>query len=71
MPADHSVHGQLVQRGKAWANHISEPWKILVYVGAYIILSVGLELTICSLLGDAVLAIGEYSTYVQRLRIRE
>ena len=53
-----SVHSQLVHRGKAWADHISEPWKILVYVGIYIILSVGLELTVCSLLGTAVLTIG-------------
>jgi hypothetical protein len=56
---DTSVHGQLVVRGLAWAQHINEPWKILVYAGAYIIFSVGFDITIIALLGDAVLAIGE------------
>jgi hypothetical protein len=53
------VHSQLVRRGRAWGAHITETWTILVYVGAYIIFSVGFDITICSLLGDAVLAIGE------------
>jgi hypothetical protein len=53
------VHGQLVVRGLAWAQHINEPWKILVYAGAYIIFSVGFDITIIALLGDAVLAVGE------------
>lgn len=52
------MHGQLVARGRAWGAHIAEPWRILVCAGAYIILSVGLEITVCALLGDAVLAIG-------------
>ena len=56
---DTSVHGQLVARGLAWAQHINETWKILVYAGAYIIFSVGFDITIIALLGDAVLAIGE------------
>ena len=60
IPHDQSVHGQLVHRGRAWADHITEPWKILVYVGAYIIFSVGFDLTIFALLGDAVLAIGTF-----------
>lgn len=48
-----------MQRGRAWGAHIKETWTILVYVGAYIIFSVGFDITICALLGDAVLAIGE------------
>lgn len=63
-----SVHSQLVQRGRAWGAHINETWTILVYVGAYIIFSVGFDITICSLLGDAVLAIGENSTIVLNRR---
>lgn len=63
---DSSVHGQLVLRGRAWGAHISETWTILVYVGAYIIFSVGFDITICALLGDAVLAIGESDEKVNR-----
>jgi hypothetical protein len=54
---DDSVHGQLVKRGRAWGAHLNEPWRILCFAGAYIILSVGFQLTVCSLLGDMVLAI--------------
>jgi hypothetical protein len=59
---DATVHGQLVKSGRAWADHINEPWNILVCVGAYIIFSVGFDITICALLGDAVLAIGQSNT---------
>ena len=56
---DSTVHGQLVKSGRAWGNHINEPWNILVCVGAYIIFSVGFDITICALCGDAVLAMGQ------------
>ena len=36
------THTQLVKQGKAWGAHIAEPWTILVFVGLYILLSVGL-----------------------------
>jgi hypothetical protein len=52
-----SVHANLVLRGQAWGAHVNEPWRILCMVGTYIILSVGFQLTICALAGDAVLAI--------------
>jgi hypothetical protein len=63
---DATVHGQLVKSGRAWADHINEPWNILVCVGAYIIFSVGFDITICALLGDAVLAIGQSNTTTHR-----
>jgi hypothetical protein len=36
------THTALVKQGKAWGAHIAEPWTILVFVGLYILLSVGL-----------------------------
>lgn len=57
------MHGQLVKSGRAWGDHINEPWNILVCVGAYIIFSVGFDITICALCGDAVLALGKCYTH--------
>ena len=36
------THTELVNQGKMWGAHIAEPWNILVFVGLYILLSVGL-----------------------------
>jgi len=52
-----TTHVELVEQGKTWAAHINEPWHVLVLVSCYIMLSVGLGITIFGLLGDAVLAI--------------
>ena len=60
---DATVHGQLVKSGRAWGDHINEPWNILVCVGVYIIFSVGFDITICALCGDAVLAMGQFNTH--------
>ena len=51
------THTELVKQGRLWGAHITEPWTILVFVGIYILLSVGLGLPIMGLLGDAVVAI--------------
>jgi hypothetical protein len=47
----------LIEQGLAWAAHINEPWHILVLVGIYIIISVGIDITIFAIIGDAILAI--------------
>ena len=52
-----AVHRELLRRGAKWAAHVEEQWQILVLVGTYIILSVGLGLPIFGLLSDAVLLI--------------
>jgi hypothetical protein len=54
---DYSVHRALVRQGRVWADHINEPWKVLVLAGLYIIISVGFGLPIIGLLADAFLAI--------------
>jgi hypothetical protein len=48
------VHSQLVKKGRQWADHINEPWHMLVLVAVYIFLSVGLGITLFCGLGDAV-----------------
>lgn len=49
--AGHRTNAELVAQGKLWGAHIAEPWNILVFVGVYIILSVGLGLPLFGLLG--------------------
>ena len=51
------TYKDLVAQGKLWGAHIAEPWNIIVAVGLYITLSVGLGLPIFGLLGDAIVAI--------------
>ena len=51
------THTALVAQGRHWGAHIAEPWNILVFVGIYIILSVGLNLPIFGLLADLVVVI--------------
>ena len=52
-----SIHGRLVRQGLNWGAHISENWRMLVYVFFYILLSVGVGLPIFGLLGDAIATI--------------
>lgn len=52
-----TTYERLVQQGKCWGEHVREPWTVLVLVGGYIMLSVGLGLPLFGLLGDALVAI--------------
>jgi uncharacterized membrane protein YgcG len=52
-----SVNAALVARGRAWAEHINESWKVLVLAGLYIFISVGFGLPIVGLLADAFIAV--------------
>jgi hypothetical protein len=54
---DNSVHQALVAQGRKWAEHVNEPWKVLVIAGLYIFLSVALGLPICGLIADALVKI--------------
>ena len=54
---DSATNKQLVMQGRRWAAHINEPWHILVIIGCYIIISVGLNLTIVRMIADAIMAI--------------
>ena len=54
---NNAVHEALIQRGKNWANHINEPWQVMVLVAVYFIISVGFGMPIFGLLGDAFVAI--------------
>lgn len=51
------THSHLVQQGRAWGEHVSEPWNVLVLTGIYIFLSVGLGLPIFGLLSDIIVSI--------------
>ena len=62
-PATGSVHAELVHSGRTWADHLNEPWRMLVFAGFYIIFSVGFGLPIVGLLADAVAAIIEAGGY--------
>ncbi len=57
LKVDHSPHAQLVKQGKAWAAHVNEPWNVLLAVGLYLLISIGLNLPIFGLIGDAIVAI--------------
>ena len=39
-----SMRQSLLNQGKAWSEHVAEPWHVLVLVGAYVIVSVTLGL---------------------------
>ena len=52
-----STNAMLVAQGKKWAEHVQEPWCVLVLAGTYIIFSVGLNLPIFGLFADAIKAI--------------
>ena len=54
---DSATNKQLVTQGKRWAVHINEPWKIIVIIGFYIIISVGFNLTIVRMVADAIVSI--------------
>jgi hypothetical protein len=54
---DTGIHGQLVKSGNQWADHINEPWHVLVAVAAYIFISVGFGVTLFCGIGDAVAAV--------------
>jgi hypothetical protein len=56
-PVVSDCHEGLCKQGNAWGEHINEPWRILVIVGVYIIVSVGLGMPIFGLLADAVVGI--------------
>jgi hypothetical protein len=48
------IHGKLVKSGHQWADHINEPWHVLVAVAIYIFISVGLGVTLFCGIGDAI-----------------
>lgn len=54
-----TTHQRLVRQGQRWGEHISEPWSVLVCVGAYIIASVGLGLPIFNVLAHAIIGIAK------------
>jgi hypothetical protein len=56
-PATGSVYLELVSRGRAWADHVNEYWRMLCFAGFYVIFSVGLGLPIFGLIADAIVAI--------------
>lgn len=39
-----TTNERLIEQGKKWAEHVSEPWMVLVLAGTYIIISVGIGL---------------------------
>ena len=51
------INKQVIAQGRQWAVHINEPWRVIVIIGCYIIISVGLNLTIVRMIADAVVAI--------------
>lgn len=51
------IHAELQKQGLQWGAHVSEPWRVLVMVFFYILLSVGLGLPIFGLMGDVIAAI--------------
>eukprot|EP01038_Epipyxis_sp_PR26KG_P011709 gene11709-15674_t len=51
------IHNALVEQGRAWADHINEPWNILVAVGIYITISVGLGIPIFGTCVDIIIMI--------------
>eukprot|EP01038_Epipyxis_sp_PR26KG_P007438 gene7438-10134_t len=51
------IHNTLVAQGRAWADHISEPWNILVAVGIYITISVGFGIPIFGTCVDIIIII--------------
>jgi hypothetical protein len=63
------IHERLVKQGRTWARHVQEPWEILVLVGAYLIVSVGLGLPIFGVIATILQQIiisasgGEYGNY--------
>eukprot|EP01035_Chromulina_nebulosa_P018923 gene18923-24727_t len=52
-----SIYPGGLAQGKAWAEHVNEPWSMLVLAGLYIYLSVGLGLPICGLIADLIVYI--------------
>ena len=56
-PNESATNKQLVTQGKRWAVHINEPWQITVIIGCYIIVSVGLNVTIVRVIADVLVAI--------------
>lgn len=49
-----TIHDALRKQGKEWGRHVSEPWNILVFVGFYIVLSVGLGAPIFGVIADQI-----------------
>ena len=56
-----STHATLVAQGKCWAEHIQEPWCVLVLASSYIIFSVGLNVPLFGVLSDVAVAIARAS----------
>lgn len=54
-----TVRNELVAQGKAWAEHINEPWMMTVFVGVYLLISVGLGLPLFGCIASVVVAILE------------
>jgi len=63
-PYEKEVNESLIQQGKRWGDHINEPWNVLVYVGCFIIATVGCGLTPFSVLATICKEIIKASTNV-------
>jgi hypothetical protein len=47
MPLQSGTHAALEAQGLAWARHVKEPWQVMVMAGAYVIITVVLQ--VCAL----------------------
>lgn len=53
-PRESPLHNELVRRGEVWAEHIKESWTVLLLVGVYFILSIGLGVTFFVTVGSLI-----------------
>lgn len=53
-----TTHDQLVAKGRMWAEHINEPWRVLVLAGAWILFSVTLGVPLFGTTATVLASIG-------------
>lgn len=53
-PRESLLHTELVNRGKTWAEHVKEPWIVLLLVGTYFLISIGLGITFFVTIGTLI-----------------
>ena len=62
-----NVHEALIKQGRKWGRHIAEPWNITLFVGFYLLISVGFNLplfgTLVTIIYNIVLAAGVQPVY--------
>lgn len=68
-PKESLLHNEIVHRGKVWAEHVKEPWIVLLMVGAYFIVSIGLGITFFVTIGTLI-ARGIYGGNEQNTTLR-